>query len=75
MLCFTLCLPGHSKGQHAGEPGSNTAGQVHSDEPGPRLSQKAGCRLERGSVGLMAGQGKAVESRRPALLWHHCGRD
>lgn len=58
MLYFTLCLSGHSKGQDAGKPGWDTAGLVHSDEPGPRLSQEASRRLEPILVGPMARQGR-----------------
>ena len=74
MLYFTLRLSGRSKGQGAGEPGSDTDEQVYSDEPGPKLSQEASGRLESSLVGPMAGQSRAVGSWRLALLQCPWGR-
>jgi len=54
MLCLTLCLLGGKKGQEAGEPESDIAGQIRGDEPGPRLSQEASRRLEPGLMWSIA---------------------
>lgn len=83
MLYFTLCLPGHSTGQHAGEPGiqHSWAGPQwwarSKAEPGSRL--QAGARLSgaHGWAGQGCGEqetGLAVASLRQGLMapgaWH-----
>lgn len=69
MLCFTVYLSGYSK--DSGEPGLDTAGQVHSYGTGLRASQKTPWNLE---PGLVEPTVRAVGRWTAALLGHLWGR-